>query len=48
MNTLRHNAQIGFHGVNVHGSESRNKSVVVHVDNDLENVKPEKIAIGHL
>jgi 5'-3' exoribonuclease 1 len=44
LNTLRHTAQIGFHGVNVHNSESRNKSVVVHVENDLENVKPEKIA----
>jgi 5'-3' exoribonuclease 1 len=44
LNTLQHTAQVGFHGVNVHGSESRNKSIVVHVDNNLENVKPEKIA----
>jgi 5'-3' exoribonuclease 1 len=44
LQTLRHVAQIGFHGVNVHGSESRNKSIVVHIENPYENKKTEDIA----
>ncbi len=31
LRTLTTNAVLGFHGVNVHGSESRNKSMVLHV-----------------
>jgi 5'-3' exoribonuclease 1 len=41
---LSHAAQVGFHGVNVHGSESHNKSMVVHVRNPHENRKVEDIA----
>ncbi|KAI0671842.1 exonuclease II [Trametes maxima] len=44
LQTLPHTATLGFHGVNVHGSESRNKSMVVHIDNAYENRKVEAIA----
>ncbi|KAI0649009.1 exonuclease II [Trametes meyenii] len=44
LQTLPHTAMLGFHGVNVHGSESRNKSMVVHIDNAYENKKVEAIA----
>ena len=44
LNTLPHTAQIGFHGVNVHSAESRNKSVVVHIENPYEDAKSEDIA----
>jgi 5'-3' exoribonuclease 1 len=36
LNTLPHSAGIDFHGVNVHGSESRNKSIVVYIENPHE------------
>lgn len=42
--TLPHNATIGVHGVNVHGSESRNKSIVVHIQNPYEGKKTEDVA----
>lgn len=42
--TLPHTALLGFHGVNVHGSESRNKSMVVHIENPHEDTKNELIA----
>lgn len=44
LETLPKTAQLGFHGVNVHGSESRNKSMVVHIQNPHENRKAEDIA----
>lgn len=44
LKTLPHTAVLGFHGVNVHGSESRNKSMVVHIENPHENRKTEDIA----
>jgi 5'-3' exoribonuclease 1 len=44
LNTLPHTAQLGFHGVNVHGAESRNKSMVVHITNPHENRTTEDIA----
>lgn len=44
LKTLPHTAQLGFHGVNVHGSESRNKSMVVHIQNIHEDRKTEDIA----
>lgn len=44
LNTLPHTAQLGFHGVNVHGSESRNKSMIVHIHNPHEDKKSEDIA----
>ncbi|KAF8055536.1 exonuclease II, partial [Lyophyllum atratum] len=44
LNTLPHTAVLGFHGVNVHGSESRNKSMIVHIENPYEHAKTEDIA----
>ncbi|KAM5537240.1 hypothetical protein V8D89_009173 [Ganoderma adspersum] len=44
LQTLPHTASLGPHGVNVHGSESRNKSMLIHVDNAHENRKVEDIA----
>lgn len=42
--TLPHHATIGVHGVNIHGSESRNKSIVVHIKNPHEGKKTEDVA----
>ena len=44
LKTLPHTVTLGHHGVNVHGSESRNKSMVVHIQNPYEKVKMEKLA----
>jgi 5'-3' exoribonuclease 1 len=44
MKTLPHSVTIGVHGVNVHGSESRNKSIVVHIKNPYEGRKMEDMA----
>ncbi|KAJ6517993.1 exonuclease II [Mycena vitilis] len=44
LKTLPHTAVLGFHGVNVHGTESRNKSMVVHIDNPHEARKTENVA----
>lgn len=44
LKTLDHVAMLGFHGVNVHNSESRNKSMVVHIKNPREGKKTEDIA----
>ncbi|KAJ6526042.1 exonuclease II [Mycena capillaripes] len=44
LKTLPHTAVLGFHGVNVHGTESRNKSMVVHIDNPHEHRKTEDVA----
>ena len=37
LQTLPHTASLGHHGVNVHGSESRNKSMVVHIENQIDS-----------
>jgi len=44
LKTLPHTATLGYHGVNVHGSESRNKSMIVNIQNPHENIKTEDIA----
>lgn len=48
LHTFPHTAVLGFgfHGVNVHGSGSQNKSMVVHIDNphDTTQTKSEDIA----
>lgn len=44
LKTLPHTAMLGYHGVNVHGSESKNKSMVVSIQNPYEEQKPEAIA----
>jgi 5'-3' exoribonuclease 1 len=40
---LPHTATLGHHGVNVHGTESRNKSMIVHIDTH-EDKKIEDVA----
>ncbi|KAJ3572931.1 hypothetical protein NP233_g2767 [Leucocoprinus birnbaumii] len=37
-------AVLDFHGVNVHGQESRNKSMIVKIDNVYDGAKAEEIA----
>ncbi|KAH0584878.1 hypothetical protein H2248_008156 [Termitomyces sp. 'cryptogamus'] len=44
LKTLPHTAVLGFHGVNVHGSESRNKSMVINIQNPHEHTKTEEVA----
>jgi 5'-3' exoribonuclease 1 len=44
LKTLPYTAMLGHHGVNVHGSESRNKSMVVHISNPYEDKKSEEVA----
>ena len=44
LKTLPHTAQLGYHGVNVFQSESRNKSMVVHIENRFEGKKTEDVA----
>jgi 5'-3' exoribonuclease 1 len=44
LKTLDYAATLGHHGVNVHGSESRNKSMIVHIENHYEGQKTEAIA----
>ena len=44
LHTLPHTGLLGFHGVNVHGTESRNKSMVVHITNPYEDTKIELMA----
>ncbi|KAF8150162.1 exonuclease II [Crassisporium funariophilum] len=44
LKTLPHTAMLGHHGVNVHGSESRNKSMIVHIQNPYEGKKVEDVA----
>lgn len=44
LQTLEHTASLGHHGVNVHGSESRNKSMVVHIVSQYEGRRVQDIA----
>ena len=44
LETLPNTGMLGFHGVNVHGTESRNRSMIVHIQNPHENRKTEDIA----
>ncbi len=44
MKTLPHHAQLGYHSVNVHGSDSKNPSMVISVENTYEGVKAADIA----
>jgi 5'-3' exoribonuclease 1 len=44
LQTLPHSVTIGVHGVNVHGSESKNRSIVVHIQNPHEGRKSEALA----
>jgi 5'-3' exoribonuclease 1 len=44
LKTLPHTSSLGHHGVNIHGSDSRHKSIVIHVENPYESRKPEDLA----
>jgi 5'-3' exoribonuclease 1 len=44
LKTLPYHSSLGHHGVNVHGSESRNKSIVIHIDNPHASRKSEDLA----
>ncbi|KAI9509818.1 exonuclease II [Russula earlei] len=44
LKTLPHISSLGHHGVNIHGSESRNKSIVIHIENPHISRKPEELA----
>src|SRR5689334_4957779 len=42
LKTLPHTAMLGHHHVNVHGTESRNKSMVISIQNPYDEQKPEE------
>jgi 5'-3' exoribonuclease 1 len=44
LKTLPHTSSLGHHGVNIHGSESRNKSIVIHIENPHASRKVEDLA----
>lgn len=44
LKTLPHTSVLDFHGVNVHNSESKNKSMIVKIENTYENMKSTEIA----
>lgn len=44
LKTLSSTSTLGYHGVNVHGSESRNKSMILHIKNSYEGQKVDGIA----
>ncbi|THV06390.1 hypothetical protein K435DRAFT_645537 [Dendrothele bispora CBS 962.96] len=45
LKTLPHtHVALGYHHVNVHGTESRNQSIVIHVKNQFDGLKSEQIA----
>jgi len=44
LKTLHHHATLGYHGVNIHGTESRNKSMIIHVKNPYEDKKTQEVA----
>jgi 5'-3' exoribonuclease 1 len=44
LKTLPYTSTLGHHNVNVHGSESRNKSIVIHIENPHASRKPEELA----
>lgn len=44
LKTIHHHATLGYHGVNIHGSESRNKSMIIHLKNPHEDKKTQEVA----
>ncbi|KAF9778851.1 exonuclease II [Thelephora terrestris] len=44
LKTIHHHATLGHHGVNIHGTESRNKSMVIHVKDPHEGKKTQEVA----
>ena len=44
LKTLSHTAVLDFHGVNVHGCESKNKSMIVKIENPPAGMRVEEVA----
>ncbi|KIJ51529.1 hypothetical protein M422DRAFT_158001 [Sphaerobolus stellatus SS14] len=44
LQTVPHTSALGYHAVNVFQSESRNKTMVIHIQNRYEHRKPQDIA----
>ena len=44
LKTISHHASLEDHGVNIHGSESQNKSMVIHVKNVYQDKKTREVA----
>lgn len=44
LKTLRHTGQLGYHNVNVFNSDTRNKSMIIHIDNAYENNSVQQLA----
>ncbi|KAJ3251090.1 hypothetical protein HK103_002892 [Boothiomyces macroporosus] len=42
--TLKYNVSIGYHGVNVFNSDSKNPSVVLSIKNQFDSISPEEVA----
>lgn len=42
--TLPHTPTLGYHGVNVHGQESKNKSMIINIQNPYEHRKSQDLA----
>lgn len=46
--TLPHFGHLDFHGVNIFNSDSKNESIIVHVENTFEGAKTEEIADSYI
>lgn len=44
LKTLPNTASVGYHEVNVHGAASRNKSMIIHIENPYEGQRMEELA----
>jgi 5'-3' exoribonuclease 1 len=44
LKALPHTATVGYHEVNVHGVQSRNNSMIIHIENPYEGQMMEEIA----
>lgn len=44
LKTLKHTGMLGYHGVNVFKAESRNKSMVIHIESPFEGQSAEQVA----
>ena len=44
LKTINHRAKLGNHGIDIHGSESRDKSITIHIENSYEHKKHQEVA----
>ena len=44
LKSIPNRATLGYHGVNIHGTESRNKSMIIHVKNPHEGKETQEVA----